>query len=419
MTLAEKRDELLAKSTAFAKKLAEGEELTEEEQQEFDGLKAATDDVISRMKSAEEASAMVKSLGTPALPAKEDTFAGDQAPQAKSIGDYFVQGAKSSGVLARLKSGNRVNPFDMPEFTGSKAAGDVIKLDNLQSTASHLVTPDIDRNIVTAYAQRPTIASWLGSGTITSNAIVYFVEKVWDDSTNGTFGMIAEGADKPGMTPPDYTEVTEVLKKLAGWIKLSMEMAEDAEFLVSEINNRLLFQLLVAEEAQLLNGDGTGQKIKGLLNREGVQKKTSANAAGNLDAVYESMNAVFTKTGLRADGIVINPADYEKFRLQKDSNGQYLAGGPFTGQYGVGGILQDPPLWGLNTIQTTSIPAGKVLIGAGQAAATVYRKGGIRVETSNADRDDFTKNQFTILAEERLALAVRRPDAFVELTLGV
>jgi len=321
-------------------------------------------------------------------------------------------------VLARLKSGNRVNPFDMPEFTGSKAAGDVIKLDNLQSTASHLVTPDIDRNIVTAYAQRPTIASWLGSGTITSNAIVYFVEKVWDDSTNGTFGMIAEGADKPGMTPPDYTEVTEVLKKLAGWIKLSMEMAEDAEFLVSEINNRLLFQLLVAEEAQLLNGDGTGQKIKGLLNREGVQKKTSANAAGNLDAVYESMNAVFTKTGLRADGIVINPADYEKFRLQKDSNGQYLAGGPFTGQYGVGGILQDPPLWGLNTIQTTSIPAGKVLIGAGQAAATVYRKGGIRVETSNADRDDFTKNQFTILAEERLALAVRRPDAFVELTLG-
>lgn len=418
MTLAEKRDELLAKSTAFAKKLANGEELTEEEQQEFDGLKAATDDVISRMKSAEEASAMVKSLGAPALPAKEDTLAGDQAPQAKSIGDYFVQGAKSSGVLARLKSGNRVNPFDMPEFTGSKAAGDVIKLDNLQSTASHLVTPDIDRNIVTAYTQRPTIASWLGSGTITSNAIVYFVEKVWDDSTNGTFGMIAEGADKPGMTPPDYTEVTEVLKKLAGWIKLSMEMAEDAEFLVSEINNRLLFQLLVAEEAQLLNGDGTGQKIKGLLNREGVQKKISANAAGNLDAVYESMNAVFTKTGLRADGIVINPADYEKFRLQKDSNGQYLAGGPFTGQYGVGGILQDPPLWGLNTIQTTSIPAGKVLIGAGQAAATVYRKGGIRVETSNADRDDFTKNQFTILAEERLALAVRRPDAFVELTLG-
>jgi len=59
-----------------------------------------------------------------------------------------------------------------------------------------------------------------------------------------------------------------------------------------------------------------------------------------------------------------------------------------------------------------------VLIGADKAAATVYRKGGIRVETSNADGNDFTKNQFTILAEERLALAVRRPDAFVKLTLG-
>lgn len=416
MNFDKQREELLSKSAALSAKLESGEGLTEDEQTELANLKSATEDLISNMKSASEAAALVKSLGAP-VPSTADTPAGDEAP-AKSLGDYFVRGAKSAGVLTRLKSGNRVGAFDLPEFTGSKAAGDVIKLDGLQQTASHLVTPDIDRNIVTAYTQRPTIASWLGGGTISSNAIVYFVEKAWDKATNGDFGMVAEGGDKPGMTPPGYDEVTEVLKKVAGWIKLSMEMAEDAEFLVSEINNRLLFQLLLAEEAQLLSGEGTGQNLRGILKREGLQKKTSASAAENLDAVYAAMNSVYTKTGLRADGIIINPADYEKFRLKKDGNGQYLAGGPFQGQYGVGGVLQDPPLWGLNTIQTTAIPAGKVLIGAGKAAATVYRKGGIRVETSNVDGNDFTKNQFTILAEERLALAVRRPDAFVELTLG-
>lgn len=415
MNLNEKREELLAKSAALSAKLESGEALTEDEQNEFAQLKSASEDLISSMKSASEAAALVKSLGTPVPSTAVETTESDTP--AGSLGEYFVRGAKGAGVLTRLKSGNRVGAFDLPEYRG-KAAGDVIKLDNLQATASHLVTPDIDRNIVTAYTQRPTIASWLGGGTISSNAIVYFVEKAWDKATNGDFGMVAEGGDKPGMTPPGYTEVTEVLKKVAGWIKLSMEMAEDAEFLVSEINNRLLFQMLLAEEAQLLSGEGSGQNLRGILKREGLQKKTSASADGNLDAVYEAMNSVYTKTGLRADGIIINPADYERFRLKKDSNGQYLAGGPFTGQYGVGGVLQDPPLWGLNTIQTTAIPAGKVLIGAGKAAATVYRKGGIRVEASNVDGNDFTKNQFTILAEERLALAVRRPDAFVELTLG-
>ena len=412
MNLKEQREEILSKSAALIEKVRNGEALTEEENAELVQLKSDAASLKERLDNASEAEALMKSLGSRDVAVKEEV-----AP-ARSLGDYFVKGANSAGVLSRLKAGNRVSAFDLPEFTGSKAAGDVIKLDGLQQTAGHLITPDIDRNIVTAYVQRPTIAAWLGEGTIASNAIVYFVEKVWDKSANGNFKTVAEGGDKPGMTPPGYQEVTEVLKKLAGWIKLSMEMAEDAAFLVSEINNRLLLQLLIAEEQQLLSGDGAGTNIKGILNREGLQVKTSANAAGNLDAVYESLNAVFTKTGLRADGIVINPADYEKFRLLKDNNGQYVAGGPFTGQYGVGGVLQDPPLWGLTTIQTTAIPAGTVLIGAGKAAATVYRKGGIRVETSNADGNDFTKNQFTILAEERLALAVRRPDAFVKLTLG-
>ena len=57
-------------------------------------------------------------------------------------------------------------------------------------------------------------------------------------------------------------------------------------------------------------------------------------------------------------------------------------------------------------------------MGAGKQAATVYRKGGIRVEASNVDGEDFTYNRFTILAEERLTLAVRRPSAFVKVSVA-
>lgn len=406
------------KAAQLVEKARSDEGLTPEESVELKQLRTDGEALARRLMEAQEAEELVKSLGAVKFDSGAKGAAEDTAPHhAASLGEHFVSGMKDAGVLSRLKGGNRIGSVDLPEF-GTKAAGDVHVTGTATGTADHMLLPDIDRNIVRNYIQRPTIASWLGAGTIASNAIVYFVEKLWDTETNGNFATVAENAKKPGMTAPDYEEVTETLKKIAGWIKVSMEMAEDLPFLVSEINNRLLVQLTLFEEDQLLNGLGTGTTVKGLLNREGLQIQTAATKADNMDAIYKAINSVFLKTGIRADGIVINPADYEDLRLLKDANGQYLAGGPFSGQYGNGTVLQDPPLWGLQTIQTTAVARGTVVIGAGAQGATVYRKGGIRVEASNADGEDFTHNRFTILAEERLTLAVRRPDAFVKLTLG-
>ena len=347
-TLMEKRDAAVKDAKALIEKTRSGEELTTDESAQLKSLVADAEKLRGKIEEAESADALLKSLSQP-ITQQEKKVAQDVV-QGKSLGRYFVDGQKDA--LGQIKGRRRVQA-DMPEF---KAAGDVTTTGNAVGADSmHALNNDIDKSIVTQYVQRPTIADWLGAGNIAGNAITYFVEKVWDTVANGEFKTVAENAKKPGLTPPDYTEVTETLKKLAGWIKLSMEMAEDYDFLVSEINNRLLFQLLLAEEDQLLNGDGTGTNVLGLLNREGVQVATSASAAENMDAIYRAQTSVFTKTGLRVDGLVVNPADYEELRLSKDANGQYLAGGPFQGQYGVGGVLQDPPLWGIRTIQTTAV----------------------------------------------------------------
>lgn len=410
MNLTEKQAKVKADAEALIAKTRAGEELTEAEQTELKSLVEDAKRLKSQIEQADSAEAFLKSLGTPVT---EEERAEARATVAKSLGEHFYKSAEAS--LTRIKGRQRVQA-DAPEYS-LKAAGDVVTTANGVG-ADHMGLPDIDKAIVKQIVQRPTVATWLGAGAIAGTAITYFIEKVWDDEANGAFKTVAENAKKPGLTPPDYEEVTETLKKIAGWVKLSMEMAEDYDFIVSEINNRLLFQLLLAEEDQLLNGDGAGTNIKGLLNREGVQVATSASKAANFDELYKALQSVFTKTGLRPDGIIINPADYQDFRLAKDANGQYFAGGPFQGPYGNGEVMGEPNLWGVPTIQTTAIPKGTVLLGAGKAAATVYRKGGIRVEASNVDGEDFTHNRFTILAEERLTLAVRRPDAFVKLTLG-
>lgn len=406
-TLKEQRLALITEARGIAEKAKEaGRELTAKEHEEIIAKGAEITELDKQITASEKSSAVLDALGRAGQESKDN---GGYDTAARTLGDHAV---KSMGDgLANIR-GSRTS-LSAPEY---KAPGDTHQV---QTTGQGVLQPQIDTNVVNTFKERPTIADWLGSGTLTSTAITYFIEKAFDPDTGGSFGIVGENERKPGLTFPDYEQVTESLKKIAGWIKVSDEMADDTPFLVSEINGRLLYQLLMFEEDQLLNGDGTGVNIRGILNREGVQTETAADADDLADAVFRARTKVALATGLQADGLVMHPLDYQKLRLAKDANGQYFAGGPFTGQYGNGGVMQDPPLWGLGgTIITTAIEQGNVLVGAGKQAATVYRKGGIRVEASNIDGEDFTHNRFTVLAEERLTLAVRRPSAFVKVSVA-
>ena len=127
-------------------------------------------------------------------------------------------------------------------------------------------------------------------------------------------------------------------------------------------------------------------------------------------------------SNLNADAIIINPADYQRLRLLKDGTGgtvgQYYGGGYFYGPYGNGQTAQQPGLWGLNTVITSDVTAGTVLVGAFKQGASVITKqgGGARVEVVTGDHDDAIYNRVTVVVEERLGLATRIPAAFVKIT---
>jgi len=407
-TLEEQRAEVAEKAAAIANGAkASARSLTSEEVGQIREFVEEIKGFDIQLKNATDAENLLASISAPVGYQKSES--GLLTPsKASTIGAHFYESAKDQ--LAQVK-GQRFS-VSAPEF-GSKAATDTHNTNDFNAL---LLPPQYDFNIVRQVQRRLFLTDWLGAGTLTSSAITYFVEKA-DASIEGAFTTVAEEGHKPQLHMPDYDPVTETLKKIAGFIKISDEMLEDAAFLVSEIEQRLMWQLMLFEENQLLNGDGLGTNVKGLLNRAGLQTEVSANITDNFDAIFRALTKVETGSDLTADGIVINPSDYQKLRLAKDGNDQYIAGGPFQGQYGVGGIMVNPPLWGRTTIVTPAIAAGTVLVGNGAQASTVYRKGGVRVEATNANDTDFEYNRITVRAEERVTLAVRKPAAYVKVTL--
>jgi len=65
-------------------------------------------------------------------------------------------------------------------------------------------------------------------------------------------------------------------------------------------------------------------------------------------------------------------------------------------------------------VDTQAMTLDNFLVGAFKLGAQIFDREDANVEISTEDQDNFIKNLVTIRAEERLALAVYRPESFVK-----
>ena len=121
-----------------------------------------------------------------------------------------------------------------------------------------------------------------------------------------------------------------------------------------------------------------------------------------------------TAPAINEFAIIVNPDDWSALRLLKDENNNYIGGSPFS----TGPGEPNETLWGKRVVVTEAMAAGQALVGSFQMAAQVFRRTGLTVEASNSHSDFFKRNLTAIRAEERLALAVYRPEAFATADLS-
>lgn len=405
----QRRDVLTAAKAILQKAKDEGRSLTDDERATATGHLTKADELAAQAKQAADDNQMFETIGKALANGTTEERAAEK-PRAKSLGEAFTSSDAYMDAVTNIKAGGRFTTKPVDTGLSLKALTSVSGGLAGLNVAGYQELPRIDLSLL-----RPSIADLLGQGTMTGSILTYLREVA---ATSGA-ATVAEGGVKPAS---DLTldRVSHVITKIATVMDVPDEVLEDLDQARSYIDGRLSYFVQMEEEDQILNGDGTGTNMRGILNTSGILSETAAataTARDNFEVFYRAMTAIRTTAFLEPDAAVIHPNDYQRLRLAVDGNGQYYGGGPFTGQYGNGGVAVEPAPWGLRTVITPAVAEGTALVGAWKVAGMLFRKGGITVDATNSDGEKFRSNVTTIRAEERVGLAVFRPQGFCEVTL--
>lgn len=327
---------------------------------------------------------------------KQARTGSDEVEHQKSLGQQMFESEQFKSYAENPRNGARAT-LQVKDITSATTAA--------PGSAGALTTPQRQAGIIAPPNQMLHIRDLIASGTTNSNSIEYIRETGF---TNNAAAQSAEGALK-AKSDIQFADETSAVRTIAHYIKASRQILDDAAQLESYIGGRLMYGLKLVEDRQLLNGDGLTGNLKGIV----PQATAFADAASLADyTVMDQLRLAMLQAVLAeypASGHVLNPIDWAIMELSKDKEGRYIIGQPQG--------TTNPTMWGLPVVSTQAMGVGKFLTGAFNMGAQVFDRQQASIAIATENEDDFVKNMITILCEERLALAVYRPEAFITGTL--
>jgi len=352
--------------------------LSEESRAAIDKLLTQQGELLARQAAAEQELAKIKTQGA----------GGPERP--RSMGEQITASEEFRTWSQRPSGSFRMNV----QAAVTSDAG----------SAGSLIEPQRIPGIVTPGLRRLTIRDLINWGRTTSNSLEFVREKLFTNSA----APVAEGALKPESNLT-FDLASAPVATVAHWIPASRNVLADAPVLQGYIDGRMRYGLKLIEEAQLLKGSGLGLNISGIYTQASAYANPGVlvQAETRIDRLRLALLQV-ELSEYYADGIVISPIDWAAIELTKTAENAYLFANPRTQNL--------PGLWGRNVVPTQAMAPGEFLVGAfgGGLAVQGWDREDVSVQIAFEDRDNFVKNMVTILCEERLALTVYRPSAFVK-----
>tara|TARA_Y100000289_G_scaffold12211_1_gene11318 strand:- start:1673 stop:2869 length:1197 start_codon:yes stop_codon:yes gene_type:complete len=320
----------------------------------------------------------------------------EQKSESKDFKSNLTK-AINEGVIDSFKSGNSgAAQFEIKaDMTiGADFSGDVIPPQRVPGYKFDPTTP-------------MNIRELLNVGSTNSDVIRFVKESGY---SNGA-AAANEGATL-GQTDFDMTAQSVNVEKIGTYLRISEEMLADTPQLSSYISQRVPAKLMEVEDDQILGGNGVAPNLNGLYN-SGTNFDTSASgkfyqsvdAANEFDVLVAAINQLQI-ANYRADYILLNPTDFHKILLLKDTTNNYLKDQVYQG-------LQ-PNFLGVPIAVNNEVNAGSFLVGNFGQACQLWVRENVNVGFYREDGTNIRDGFVTVRVQERIALATYLPNAIID-----
>lgn len=325
-------------------------------------------------------SAQVKTMGQMFVESEE--FKSAQGRGLRSTGTVSIEGSffRKDISNATASAGNLIQDMTLPEIyrqSGGDRDVHIRNFMNVGQTSEGSIEYMVDDTASPPQAE-PQYSSQSGATELVAKKV-----------SNWTFDM-----------------VTVPVRTIAHYVVASRQILNDVPRLRSYVDNQLRYGLALAEDEQILYGTGTGGDLSGIMTNNAIQNAGGV-ASGDtfLDHIRKAI-ALGRVAEYAMNGILLHPTDWSAIELLKGNDDHYLwVTVPNGGE---------PRLWRVPVYETTAINQGDFLVGNWTLAAQLLDREQATLRIAEQHDDLFVKNGVVILAEERVALTVFRPKAFVK-----
>ena len=350
---------------------------------DFDSVKQSVEDLKTKGATAEQLTALTTKLDDLALTVNDLESKG-----AKTVKSFQEEIVEKKDSLKNIANGQR-GEVELKALT-TRAS--------ISGNTNAYVLPSIGQLGIKARALYDVLPKIMISDRSNDNGIIKYHD--WDeDTTVRAAAMVAEGGTFPESTAT-FIERTMPIRKIGDTLPVTEEFGEDSALASAELERFIDINVNSVIDAQIINGDGTGQTLTGLLtSAPDYTPVASAITGANVKDLVRKMRTTIVKTRgskYNPDIVVMNSDTFDRYYLAKDLDNNYLFDT-------VNGTIA-----GLFVVEDNNMPDNQLVVGD-RRFATIYEKTGVVISEGLVNAQ-FTSDAKTLKARKRMAMLIRVVD---------